>query len=155
VDYEGDGVVDVTTVNIDEIFQITYNTPGIYNASMTITTTSNVYKGSSVLLVQNLESMEVMFKSIWNGMNDALVSGNLNVALNYLDDYGKEKYGTAFEALAPYMGDIISSYSVIQTSEIKSGYAEFGVNRMIRNINYLYLIYFMKDINGNWKLHSM
>ncbi|MGD8524929.1 MAG: hypothetical protein PVJ63_01675, partial [Thioalkalispiraceae bacterium] len=106
VDYEGDGVVDISTVNVDETFQATYNTPGIYNVSMTITTTSNIYTGSSVLLVLNLESMEAMYKSIWNGMNDALVSGDLNVALNYMDEFGEEKYAPALEILLPHMDEI-------------------------------------------------
>jgi hypothetical protein len=53
------------------------------------------------------------------------------------------------------MDEIIGSYSPLKTNIISNEYAEFGLNRNINNINYLYLVYFMKDINGNWKLHSM
>lgn len=155
VDYEGDGIIDFTTNKEQESFTTTYIQPGIYHPSITVTTDIEVYQKEIVILVQSRESMIQMFTANWNGMNNALVQGDINTALSYMDGFGKKQYGPVFEVLKDKMPQIVQSYSQPQGVLITNSVGELAINRLYQGQNRIYFIYFMRDKDGLWKLHNM
>jgi hypothetical protein len=155
VDYEGDGVVDISTTNVDEVFQASYTSAGIFYPLITITTENNISKGKVAILVQSRTNMVNMFTSIWNDMNVALVNGNIESALKHLDEFGKVEYGPVFKVLKDKMPEIVQSYSVPKGVLITNSVGELAINRIYKGQNRIYLIYFMKDKDGLWKLNRM
>lgn len=155
MDYEGDGIIDYTTNAEQESFPVTYSQPGVFHPTITITTASATYKKQVTILVQSRESMIALFTSAWDGMNKALVQGDLVAALSYLDNFGQKQYGPVFEVLKDKMPQIVQSYSRPQGVLITRNIGELAINRLYQGKNRIYFIYFMRNRNGLWKLHNM
>jgi len=43
----------------------------------------------------------------------------------------------------------------LQVVDINADYAEYAINRTIDGLDQVFLIYFIRDENGDWKLDSM
>jgi hypothetical protein len=99
--------------------------------------------------------MDAMFTTMWNGMNSALVAGDKEMALGYLTPSAQEKYGPVFEVLLPYMPEIVASYSSLQRVSLSSSVGEYAITRTIDGRNRVFLIYFIKEFDGVWRLAAM
>lgn len=99
--------------------------------------------------------MDAMFRAIWNGMNNALVAGDKDGAMRYLSDTARQKFGPVFDVLMPYMSSIVASYSPLARASITSGIGEYAVTRMEGGSKRLFLIYFLRDVNGVWRVDEM
>ena len=95
------------------------------------------------------------FRAVWDGMNTALLAGDKATALTYLTPSARVKYGPVFDALLPYMPDIIRSYSPLQRVSVSENIGEYAVNRLIEDENMIFLIYFVKELDGTWRLAAM
>jgi hypothetical protein len=76
-------------------------------------------------------------------------------ALSYLTPGAQVKYGPVFDALLPHMAEIVASYSPLQQVMVSENLGEYAVTRTINGKIYLFLLYFLKDENGVWKLEAM
>lgn len=156
IDFEGDGIVDIDSTDVQESYSTTYNQPGIYQATISVTDADGTdYTKTAVILVQNTETMDQLFRSTWNGMNQALVTGDLATAARYLDNFGNRKYQPVFEVLLDQMPQIISSYTSFKQVDINSEVTIYALNRLDGTRNRVYFVYFMQDRTGIWKIHSM
>jgi len=99
--------------------------------------------------------MDQMFNAIWNGMNNALVAGDKDGAMTYLNLSAQRKFGPVFDVLMPFMGEIVSSYSPLVRSSLSSSIGEYAVVRVFNGQKRLYLIYFLQDADGVWRLDEM
>lgn len=108
-----------------------------------------------VVVGHDAAQTDQMFKSIWNGMNNALVASDNEAALQYLNPLARAKYGPVFDTLRAEMPDIVASYSQPKAGRISSEFAEYVVNRVIDGINHVFFLYFLKDVDGVWRIDSM
>jgi hypothetical protein len=99
--------------------------------------------------------MDQMFHAIWNGMNNALAAGDKEGAMRYLSDTGRQKFGPVFDVLMPFMPSIVASYSPLARASISAGIGEYAVTRLEGSAKRLYLIYFLRDVNGVWRIDEM
>ncbi len=99
--------------------------------------------------------MDQMFRSIWSGLNNALVAGDKEGAMRYLNGVAKKKFGPVFDVLMPFMSEIVASYSPIAKSSISKGIAEYAVSRIDNGRRRLYLVYFLLDADGVWRVDEM
>jgi hypothetical protein len=89
-------------------------------------------------------------------MTAALVRGDKAAAMQFLNTPAREKYGLVFDALLPNMPQIIANFAPIQLSSLDGGVGEYAVKRTnAAGVTYLYLIYFMQDDDGVWRLDTM
>jgi hypothetical protein len=153
VDWDGNGTIDFTaSVN----FNLTYSTPWTYRTAVKVTLEDgSVFTQSFPIVVQDPEQMDQMFQSLWTGMNSALIAGDKITALNYLSPPARAKYGPVFDVLMPHMAEIIGSYTEPQFGSYAEGMAEYAIGRPINGVNHVFLIYFLQDPNGIWRLDSM
>jgi hypothetical protein len=79
----------------------------------------------------------------------------LTDARAFLDAPGMSHYGPIFDALQPFMPDIIGSYSPLVTLTISSDVAEYGLKRTIDGQDRLFLVDFLRGGDGVWRLDSM
>ena len=100
-------------------------------------------------------AMDALFTSIWGGMNAALIADDKATALTFLTPGAQEKYGPVFDALMSSMPDIVASYSALQRSSISPSIGEYAINRTIDARNRIFLIYFLKDFDGVWRIDAM
>jgi hypothetical protein len=156
VDFDGDGTDDFTTSDPQATLQHTYSTPGTYTPRLTVTgDQGTALSATGTIEVLDGVSMDVMFTTMWNGMNNALVAGDKDTALSYLTDAAKEKYGPVFDVLLPYMADISASLSALQRAGLSSELCEYAVNRTINGQDRVFFIYFRKGDDGVWRISAM
>jgi len=53
------------------------------------------------------------------------------------------------------MPEIIASYSPLQRVSVQADIGEYAINRTINGQNRLFLVYFLKDADGVWRLDAM
>lgn len=157
VDYDGNGTVDHTVTNPDALLEYTYTTPGMYQAKITVTDSpqSTRYSQTLAIVVYDAAQMDQKFTALWSGLNDALKAKDTAKALKYLNAQAQAKYGPVFTALLPHMPEIIASYSPPQRVSITSDISEYAINRTVNGENRVFLIYFLRDADGVWRLDAM
>lgn len=156
LDFDGNGTADFMTTDPNAPLQYTYTTPGLYLARLQITDQQNITRSAEVsIVVQDVVPVDAMFKSMWGGMNAALLNGNKAVALEFLTLSTGIKYGPVFDVLLPYMPGIVASYSLPQRFLVSADIAEYAVDRTINGENRLFLIAFIKDAAGVWHIDGM
>ena len=99
--------------------------------------------------------MDQLFAALWGGMNGALIAKDKARALRYLNPQAQVKYAPVFDALMPHFPAIVSSYSSLQRVDVSEEIGEYAINRTIDGVNRIFLIYFLKDTDGVWRLDSM
>lgn len=155
-DFDSDGSVDLGVTSPNLNMEYTYRTPGIYTARFVITDIQGNSDLSEVtVVVKDPAEMDKQFKSLWDGMNSALVAQDKPKALAYLNSSARIKYEPVFDALLPAFSAIVASYSALQSVSITSDTGEYAVNRVIDGIDQIFFIYFQRDPDGVWHLDSM
>ena len=111
--------------------------------------------GYSLVSGNPADPLDAPFQSLWDGLNAALLAGDKAQALTFLTVGAQEKYGPVFDVLLPHMPEIIASYSPLQRISISSDIGEYALTRLLEGKNQLFLIYFLKDDDGVWRLDAM
>lgn len=156
VDYDGDGTVDFSTTDPAALIEHVYSQPGVYQAKVTITDAQNgTHSQTLAIVVHDAQQMDRLFIALWDGMNSALVAGDVNRASSYLNESAKRKYQPVFQALLLHMPQIIGSYSPLKRLSITESIGEYAVVRPYNGQNRVYLIYFLKDTDGVWRVEGM
>lgn len=155
VDFEGDGSVDFTTTDATGEIRHTYRHPGVFEATLAVANSVGSRVEKVVVVVQDPTHVDQLFNALWKGMNDALIAKDKAKALGYLNTAARTKYAPVFEELMPYFSGIVTSYSLLQRVNVSEDIGEYAVNRLIDSKNSLFLIYFLKDVDGIWRIDSM
>jgi hypothetical protein len=122
--------------------QVTDQQGGVFDADVAIT-------------VHDVATLDGLLKSLWNGMNAALVNGDIPTALTYLDHGAQEKYGPVWQVLLPHMAEIIASYSPLRGISTSGLVAEYGFTRIVDGEKRLFFVYFLHNTDGVWRLSAM
>jgi len=128
---------------------------GVWDNTVTCTTGGPPTTLHAIVESRDPAQLDQMFRSIWSGFNAALVAGDKDGALRYLSESARRKFGPVFDALMPFMPDIVSSYSPFAQSTITNRFAEYAVSRMDNGKKRLYLIYFVLGVDGVWRIDEM
>lgn len=133
-----------------------YSDPGTYMATIRVTDSiGGTREASTFITVLDPVSLNNLHQSIWNGMNTALIAGDVDTALQYLSGSARKRYQRVFEQLLPHMPQIISSYSALQQLSISPSIGEYGVNRQINADTKVFLVYFLLDTDSVFRVESM
>jgi hypothetical protein len=138
------------------LFAFTYPAAGTFQSVVSLVDSAgNTYTQPIVIQAQDPAQMDQMFTAIWNGMNAALAAGDKTTAMTFLSDDAKPKYGPVFDRLLPHMATIVASYSPLQRLSLTRGIGEYAINRTIDSVNRIFLIYFVQDSSGAWRIDAM
>jgi len=156
MDFDGDGSFDQVTSYPTDSVESSYSRPGLYFPRFRAAD-ANGNSSEAIVAVCVLETaaIDARIKQVWNAMNAALVAGDMDEALEFLTARSQQKYGPAFDALLPYVPEIVASYSPIHGVSIFEDLAEYAVNRTIDGEDRVFFIYFVRDQDGLWRLDSM
>ncbi|HJX10202.1 MAG TPA: hypothetical protein VJ733_06825, partial [Candidatus Binatia bacterium] len=135
---------------------VTYANPGVYPARVKVIYGQNQsYEQTLAVIVQDAVQMDALFTNLWNGMNEALARGDVIGATQYLNETAKRKYQPVFDAFKTQFPQIIASYSPLRRVSISGDIGEYAINRTYQGRNRIYLIYFLKDADGVWRMDEM
>jgi hypothetical protein len=157
MDFEGDGVTDLNPTSTT--FTHTYETPGDYYPTITLTDErGNTYTVRTAVVIYDRNEMHALLKSKWNGMNQALIDGNIERALKYFHEKSRAKYSEILTLLQGEIENGISRFGDIELIYLKETMAKCRIRRY-QNIDgqdrwVTYYIYFVKDPWGMWKIRS-
>jgi hypothetical protein len=156
LDMDGNGSADRIVTDLSAPIDVTYANPGVYQARAKVIYGQNQsYEQTLAVVVQDAVQMDALFTNLWNGMNDALVRGDVNGAAQYLNESAKRKYQPVFEALKLQFPQIIASYSLLRRVSISEDIGEYAIVRNFNGQNRVYLIYFLRDADGVWRMDGM
>ena len=151
----GDGTSHAQT-QWDSSFNHTYNIPGVYLATLTVTDDTDAQFTAVVkVTVQDPNAMDAMFRRMWTDMTTALAHGNKSAAMIDLDSTAQQNYGPVFDALLPNMQQITSSFSPLLGGSLSGTVSEYTVVRVVNGQATVSFVYFVLGIDGIWRLDSM
>lgn len=156
IDADGDGNLDVSGIDPSFPLEYVFDYPGVYRPRILATDSNgNTWSQSITVIAQDPTRVDDFFGRLWQGMNDALVRGDLPAALGYLNETAQRQYRSAFEALMPRMAEIVASYSPPARLSADESIAEYAVSRPYLGRTRVYLVNFLRDASGVWRLDSM
>jgi hypothetical protein len=158
VDYDGDGVIDFTETSgwSKKVLKHNYHGPGVFLLVVKLTFPNGEIRTiEKVLAVEDEEKTDETLRGLWDGMSQALISGDTNKALSYIDHGARIKYEYVFTHLINRMPEIVASYSSLQKVSLSNDIGEYAINRTINGVNNIFLIYFIRDEDGIWRLSEM
>ena len=152
MDFEGDGVIDYTGINFEDISHA-YTTEGIYYPTLTVTDIQgNTYSDTIAITVLNKAQIDALLKGKWEGMKGSLMEANINGSLKYISSNTQEMYRYNFELMKGLLPSIVQSMSDISFDALTDGFAKYQMHAMQDGTEYSFYVEFVKDINGLWKI---
>lgn len=158
IDYDNDGITDFISENSVSYLRLThyYPEPGAYLITVKFSwPNGDTHVEQHVVTIEDVEGRKQMLTDLWNEFNQALRRQDVAAASMFLNTGARRRYVPAFEALAPHMNEIIDSYSDLFFESFQPGIGEFSVTRDTSGRRVLYLIYFMQDPDGIWRLDAL
>ena len=133
-----------------------YTTPGSFQAKVTVKEFSGT-EYEYIILIQVIDplALDSLFQSIWNNFNQALLDGDQAGAENLMTESMRDKYSDAIAVLIPQFPAIISSYTQFRPISLNDSYAGYVLNRTINSEDRAFFVYFLKGLDGVWRLVSM
>ena len=158
ISYDGPGVVELDGP-ADNEYMVRITTPGIYSFTAEVTDTeSNTYTDTIAVVVLDQVELDVLLKAKWEEMKSFLIDNNIEAALNYFHESSKENYQEIFSLLIDRLPEIASAMREIELISVKDRVAKYRIKREEEVQGQLYdityYIYFVKDLNGLWRIES-
>ena len=152
-DYSGTGgfaTVDPRTLSN------TYTASGIYQATfIIIDSTGASYQQSVPISVQDTAQIDQMLQTAWWGFATSLATRDTAQALQYFNAQAQQKFQSVFQTLATDLPQIVSSFSAPQLVSVTSDVGEYAINRTIDGVDRIFFVYFLRDVDGVWRIDDM
>jgi len=154
LDLEGDGTNESSGAGLDgQTF--TYTQPGLYTPTATITDSSgNRLTVRTIVQVFDPAALNVLLQSKWLAMKDALRSGNIPAALDFISTRSRPRYERLLRLLGPRLANIDSILTDIAVDQIARTEVFYGMARTDNGIPLVFEIRFAIDDDGIWRLRS-
>jgi len=152
-DYSGTG----SFTNVDpSTLSNNYTASGIYQAAFIITdSTGASYQQTVLITVQDTARIDQMLQTAWWGFTTALAAQDRTQALQYFNEQAQQKFQPVFQTLATDLPQIVASFSSPQLVSVTNEIGEYAINRTIGGVDRIFLIYFMRDADGVWRIDDM
>lgn len=156
IDFDVDGVADYRLLEPGESVTHTFNSSGLHDVTMTVRMKNgDVHLATVSVRVESSAELDALLRGVWRDMNQALTNGETQQALNYVTRKSRKRYEPVFESLREHMGEIVASYSEPIAVTLTGGMGEYAINRIIDGEDYIFLVYFLKDSGGVWRVAEM
>lgn len=156
VDFDGNGTLDITKTNPDTPIEHTYTTPGVYQASVSVTDNlGQTYTSNHVIVARSVASMDILLRGVYGDLLDDLRSGNIEAALQSVSGGANEKYRRVFSALKSDLATVVNNLGTLQDGAISNEMAEYVIVRNTPDGPQAFLIYFIRSEDGIWRIDGM
>ncbi|MEA1889679.1 MAG: PKD domain-containing protein [Pseudomonadota bacterium] len=162
IEYTPEGNIIVHPLDLSQKISFTYTDPGIYQAKVRALDFVSL-NNQGTTLTDHIVPVEVisetldesLYTAIWNGMNAAVVAGDIALAETAFTRGSRKKFTPLLTALQPHFQEIMDSYTDWQVVTNFPGYKEFVLNRTVNGENQIYFVTFIQDHAGVWRITSM
>ena len=152
LDANGDGIVDFNLPSL-EGQTFVYNSPRLYYPTVTVTDTSGgTHTTDAIIQVIDPAELDSLLQSKWIGMKNALRSGNIAGAVNYIVKSKRASYQTVFNNLTVPLANIDQVLPNITFVEQRGLNVEYETLRFDGANLISYLVVFVIDEDGVWRI---
>jgi hypothetical protein len=152
LDANGDGLVDVSGPSLEaQTFVLTQ--PGLYLATATAFD-SQGNRASAVAIIQVFDRalLDASLKVKWAALKSALRAGDVNDAVEAVALSARGDYRELLAALGPQLSQIDSILTDISAVTFDEERAEYQMIRIDSGVRLSYLVVFVRDGDGIWRL---
>lgn len=145
----------VSPVTVPLVF--TYEQPGTYQAVFNVRHTDGTTVTKTLrIVVQDPQQLDQLLQATWNSFTQALVARDKVAAMKSLTASAQARYGRVFDALQTSLPAVAASVSAPEPGLMTSTVGEYFLTRQAPDGSLrLFLIYFIRDADGVWRLDTM
>jgi hypothetical protein len=156
LDVDGDGLPDYHLTDFAAApHQVThaYAAEGLYVATMRVrhAPTGRVLTASVPINVVPAPDLT----ALWHGFLAALARGDRDAVLRMLAIEERERYGRVLDDLGPDLGALATEFQAFTPGTIRPGYATGSVIRVRDGISEAFVISFVRDADGVWRIAGL
>lgn len=152
LDFDGDGAVDFRGPTLDGQ-SFVYSVPGLYLPTVTLTDPQgHTRTATTVLQVYDRAVFDSLVQARWRSMKDALRRGDMDGALSAIAAPVRERYREMFAGLMVSFGQIDLVLTDVSFVRLDGNQAEYQMLRIDGGTTLSYLVLFVKDVDGIWRL---
>ena len=110
------------------------------------------------IMADNRTALDTKLKAKWGGMIEGFAEQNIENSLKYISLLSKDRYGDAFNQLLPQLTTIASDLQdkPLELIYVRCNIAKYRMykNKIIdgQTVPITYFIYFIKDMDGLWRI---
>jgi hypothetical protein len=108
-----------------------------------------------VIEVTSIASIDAMLQAMWRKVVDRLAAGDIEGAVVFFAPGQRDQYREILNDVAPALPAMFASFPAITPTAITDGDAEYFVVVPEAGTRYGYYLYFTRDGDGVWRLHSL
>lgn len=135
----------------------TYQQPGAHTAIFNVVRADGTTVTKTLrIVVQSVAEVDQLLRTAWNGFTQALVAQDKVAAMKSLTVSAQARYGRVFDALLASLPAVAASLSAPERGVLTGSVGEYFVTRQAPDGTLrLFLIYFIRDVDGVWRLDTM
>jgi hypothetical protein len=131
----------------------TYAAPGLYFPTVTVTdATGRVSTATGLVQVADRAVFDAQLQQRWAGMKDALRRGDLAGALDAMATRARDTYQPLLAALTVPLSQIDQVLTDIALVGLDEFQAEYDMVRIENGVAVSYLVLFVRDDDGVWRV---
>jgi hypothetical protein len=105
--------------------------------------------------VYTLEQMDSMFNAKLDGLFQNLIDDNMPAAMQYLTRDAQQRLRPLFDDLLPYMEEVSSNYTDAVRISLNPHMAEYMIRRTGGAGNRVFMVTYLRDFDGVWKINDL
>ncbi len=155
LDADGDGRPDFTLTDFTApLYQVTYTyrKEGLYIATMVVRDQAGQSRTTSVPI--NVYARPAL-ASIWDAFRDALGRADIDAAAGHVALEARDRYRDVFSDLQADLPSIAGALGTITANIATAEYATGAVTRVLHGVSAGFLVHFVRDADGIWRIASM
>lgn len=155
--YIGETPEELMEIEPDE-YQLRMTEKGITYLTAEVIHETVVYTDTIAVVAVNTDEIDALLQQKWSGMKTALISGDIELALEAHHEHFHDKYRAIYHALGdnlPTLAGQMQNISMINCIEGGAKYRirqDHDVDGQIVSITYY--VYFIRDEDGLWKIEK-
>jgi hypothetical protein len=131
---------------------------GIYYFTAEVIDDTVTYTDTIAIVVVDASALDALLQQKWADMKTALISGNIEKALQYHHERSQERYSAIYKAIGSDLPTLVSKMQDISLIYCVDGTAKYRI-RQDHNINgqivtITYYVYFIHDEDGLWRIEK-
>ena len=154
LDVDGNGTIDFQGASLAG-FTFTYTQPGVYVPVLTFTDSQGTQRTiRSVVQVVDRAGLDAVLQGRWAALRAALLRGDVDGATALFVKSSREAYGNKLRLLAGVgaLSQVAAELGAIRLVRVRDRTAEYDLRAMRNQTEHSFLVVFVLDEDGVWRL---
>lgn len=154
LDLDGDGNHE-TAASPGTDIQHVFNEPGIHHVRARALINGQQHLAETIVYVTAENATLEAMQATWNDFNNSMLAGDVESAVHFIGFGQREKYRRALGVLAEDYAGIHASFLEVRVHSAGDNSGSYAVARERDGKRYIYLVRFVRSMDGVWRIASM